>query len=123
MKILFNARVHTLDPENPSATTVVIDHGQILAVGGEDLLLEFDRAEKQDLRGRVILPGLTDAHLHLNYYALGLDKVDCETATLEECLQRVRARAKGAKAGDSILGHRRNQNSWPTFPPAPPPDP
>ncbi len=118
MKILFNARVHTLDPEKPSATTVVIDHGQILAVGGEDLLLEFDRAEKQDLRGRVILPGLTDAHLHLNYYALGLDKVDCETATLEECLQRVRARAKGAKAGDWILGHGWNQNVWGSWPTA-----
>ncbi len=62
--------------------------------------------------GRVILPGLTDAHLHLKNYALSLKKIDCETDTKEECLRRVAERVKKAKPGEWILGHGWNQNVW-----------
>ena len=41
------------------------------------------RVEKQDMGGRTILPGLTDAHLHLQHYGLSLQKVDCETKIFE----------------------------------------
>jgi predicted amidohydrolase YtcJ len=62
--------------------------------------------------GKTILPGLTDAHLHLQHYALSLQKIDCETNTLEECLRRVEERVHAAKPGEWILGHGWNQNTW-----------
>jgi predicted amidohydrolase YtcJ len=68
--------------------------------------------DQVDLRGRTILPGLTDAHLHLQNYSLGLQKVDCETGTLEECLQRVSERVRATKPGEWVLGHGWNQNEW-----------
>ena len=71
MKILHNARVYTLDASRPLASAVVVDRGDVLAVGDDELLSDFPRAQKQDLGQRVVLPGLTDAHLHLHYYALG----------------------------------------------------
>jgi hypothetical protein len=61
----------------------------------------------------VILPGLTDAHIHLECYALGLRRVDCETESLRECLERVAERARQTPAGEWILGHGWNQNNWP----------
>jgi predicted amidohydrolase YtcJ len=110
MKLICNARIHTLNPAQPTASTLLIDRGEIIAVGGDEL---FDsRAEKFDLGGRVVLPGLTDTHIHLQYYALGLQKIDCETATLEECLRRVAERVKTANDGEWILGHGWNQNEW-----------
>lgn len=114
MKLLFNARVHTLDKKKPFASAVLIDGGRILAIGEKDRLesLSCGTLEKQDLGGKTILPGLTDAHLHLQYYALGLTKVDCETKTKEECLRRVAERAKTTKPGEWILGHGWNQNEW-----------
>ena len=118
MLILHNARIHTLDKTNPQASALVIDQGKILAVGGDELLVEFARAEKQDLNGCVILPGLIDAHLHLHYYSLALQKIDCETETLEECLRRVKERAGKAKPGEWILGHGWNQNLWGRWPTA-----
>jgi predicted amidohydrolase YtcJ len=118
MRLLHNASIHTLDPSNPAASAVAIDRERIVAVGGEELLAEFDGAEKQDLRGGVVLPGLTDAHLHLKYYSLGLQKIDCETETLEECLHRVAERAQSLKPGEWILGHGWNQNSWNGWPAA-----
>ncbi len=115
MKLLYNAHIHTLNPAQENASALLIDHGRIVAVGGDELLEA--RTERQDLGGRVVLPGLTDAHLHMQYYALGLQKIDCETATLDECLRRVAARVKTAKDGEWILGHGWNQNVWPDLTP------
>ncbi len=70
------------------------------------------KLEKQDMQGKTILPGLTDAHIHLQYYSLGLAKVDCETKTKDECLRRVAERVKITKPGDWVLGHGWTQNEW-----------
>lgn len=114
MKLLFNANIHTLDKSHPQASAMLIDGGRILAVGGKDTLesISHGRVDRQDMGGRTILPGLTDAHIHIQYYALSLQKVDCETKTKEECLRRVAERAKKAKPGVWILGHGWNQNEW-----------
>ena len=116
MKVLHHAQIYTLDKSKPVASAIAIDHGEIVAVGGDELLSEFDHADTQNIEGRVILPGLTDAHLHLQHYALSLEKIDCETNTLEECLQRVAERAQKAKPGEWILGHGWNQNVWDGWP-------
>ncbi len=118
MKILYNAQIHTLDKSRPQAWALAIDHGEIVAVGGDELLLQLGNAPRQDMGGLVMMPGLIDAHLHLQYYALSLQKIDCETETLEECLRRVRERAERAGTGEWILGHGWNQNPWGRWPTA-----
>ncbi len=119
MKLLYNAHIHTQNPPQPTASALLIDREWILAVGNkEDLLAGYPNAEKQDMGGRVILPGLTDAHLHLKYYSLSLQKIDCETDTKEECLRRVEERVKKSKPGEWILGHGWNQNVWNVWPTA-----
>src|SRR5688572_24725472 len=119
MKLLYNAYIHTQHPSNPVGSAIVIDCERILAVGESNTLLsQYPDAEKQDMKGRVILPGLTDAHLHLKNYALSLQKIDCETDTKNECLRRVEERTKQAKPGEWILGHGWNQNVWENWPAA-----
>src|SRR6185503_4493902 len=119
MKLLYNAFIRTQNPAQPTESAIVIDREWIIAVGeANNLLLQFPNAEKQNMEGRVILPGLTDAHLHLKNYALSLDKVNCETDTKEECLRRVEERAKKAKPAEWILGHGWNQNTWGMWPTA-----
>src|SRR5574341_668538 len=105
MKLLYNAYIYTQNPSQPAASAIVIDRERIIAVGeANNLLPRYSNVEKQDMNWRVILPGLTDAHLHLKNYALSLQKVDCETETQEECLRRVEERVKKAKPGEWILG-------------------
>lgn len=113
MQILFNAKIYPPDSNHP-LTAMAIDHGRILAVGSDaDILAEYGfRAERRNLEGKIVWPGLVDAHLHLQHYALGLTRVDCETTTLAECLQRVRERARQVPPGEWILGHGWNQNQW-----------
>ncbi|MBE0682841.1 MAG: amidohydrolase [Anaerolineales bacterium] len=114
MKLLYNANIHTLDSKNPTASAILIAGGRIIAVGDRDKLenLMHGKLEKQDMQGKTILPGLTDAHIHLQYYSLGLAKVDCETKTKDECLRRVAERVKITKPGDWVLGHGWTQNEW-----------
>ena len=113
MRLLYNARIYTQNPAKPIASAIAIDRDRIVAVGGTDELFNrFTRAQPENMDGRFIFPGLTDAHIHLKAYALGLQKVECETDTMEECLRRVAERAKTVKPGEWILGHGWNQNTW-----------
>jgi len=114
MELLYNANIHTLDSSNPSASTILIAGGRIIAVGSKDQLesIAHGKVEKQDMKGKTILPGLTDAHIHMEWYSLGLSKVDCETKTKEECLRRVGERARNSKPGEWVLGHGWQQNDW-----------
>lgn len=113
--VLHNACIYTQNTEQPVVTGLVIDRDHILAAGDERTLLqEFDQsARAQDMGGRTILPGLTDAHFHLECYALGLQYVDCETPTRAECLERVAERTRSTPPGQWIRGHGWNQNVWP----------
>ncbi len=115
MKILINGKFHTLNPTQPEASALVIDRDEIVAVGKEaDLLAAFEGKGKTiNLEGAPVLPGLTDAHMHLETYALGLDYVDCETSTRIECICRVAERSRTNPPGTWILGHGWNQNLWP----------
>jgi len=119
MKLLYNAHIHTQDESQSTASAIVIDRERIIAVGDADVLLsQYPNAEKQDMGGGVILPGLTDAHIHFKHYSLALQKIECETDTKEECLSRVAERVKNTKPGDWILGHGWNQNTWGEWPTA-----
>ena len=115
MKLLYNARIYTLDPQRPLAKAMLIDRGRIVALGEfSDLRSDFGwRAAGEDLDGQVVIPGLVDAHMHLECYALGLQKVDCETPTRQECLRRVAERARNTPPDQWVLGHGWNQNDWP----------
>lgn len=116
MLALYNGKIYTLDPLQPTAEALLIYQGQILAVGdNQTILAEVDeRTSAQDLSGQIVLPGFTDAHIHLEQFALSLQKINCETETKEECLTRVAERAKQFPTGEWLLGHGWNQNDWET---------
>ena len=100
MKILHNAKMITMNPNHPRAEALVINNhapnsGRIVAIdSSEKILAEYgDYAQKEDMQGATILPGLTDAHIHLRHYALNLKKLDLFGASKEECLRMVAQRA------------------------------
>ncbi|MCX8062873.1 MAG: amidohydrolase [Anaerolineales bacterium] len=117
LTLLYNANLITLDEGQPRATACVILGEHILEVGQDQELLDKYRStpfktECIDINGKTILPGLIDAHLHLQQFSLSIQKVNCETATMEECIQRVAERAKKTQPGEWVLGHGWNQNNW-----------
>jgi predicted amidohydrolase YtcJ len=71
--IIVNAKVATLDRRNPSARSIAVRDGRFLVVGSEaETRAAAPDAEVIDAKGRRIIPGLIDSHIHfirggLNY--------------------------------------------------------
>jgi predicted amidohydrolase YtcJ len=65
--ILYNGRITTLDPDYPEAGNVAIAGGRIIAVdeGEEYADITTPQTKRIDLRGRRVVPGLYDSHLHV----------------------------------------------------------
>jgi predicted amidohydrolase YtcJ len=65
--ILCGGRFTTLDPANPVASAVAIAGSRFTAVGRDEEILPLKGAGTRviDLKGRAVLPGLIDNHLHI----------------------------------------------------------
>ena len=67
-RVLVNGRIVTFDPARPRATALAIVGDRIVAVGGDGEIrrLRDRRTNVTDLRGATVVPGLVDAHAHLD---------------------------------------------------------
>jgi len=65
--ILHHGTVTTLDRSNPTATAVALQDGKFVRVGGEADVMSLAGSATRviDLKGRRVLPGLNDNHLHI----------------------------------------------------------
>ena len=66
--VLLNGHIVTLDPARPRATALAIAADRIVAAGGDGEIrrLRDRRTRVVDLRGATVVPGLVDAHAHLD---------------------------------------------------------
>jgi len=114
--ILFRGRMHTLDAVLPFASAVAVCGDRVLAVGSDADVLNLRGAATSviDLRGRTVLPGFTDAHIHFTMLALRRQQIDLSgAATPEEALAKVAERATQTPLGAWILGGGFDRNIWP----------
>ncbi len=119
--IVVNGNIHTLDPANRHASAFVCRAGELVFVGDDDRALSFrsGSSEVVDARGRLVLPGFTDAHIHFCGFAQSLDRVRLEGCrSMEEAVARAAARAATAGQGETIYGWGWNHLDWevPAFP-------
>jgi predicted amidohydrolase YtcJ len=77
-RVLFNAQVFTGDPDHPYAEAVAVRGDKIVAVGSlaEVLQAAGKSAERVDLGGKTLLPGLIDSHIHAIEGGLTLTSAD-----------------------------------------------
>lgn len=64
--VLRGGFVHTVNNEQPSAESIAVSDGHIVFVGDNDLVGAYIGPDTQvvDLEGKLVLPGLVDAHVH-----------------------------------------------------------
>jgi predicted amidohydrolase YtcJ len=114
--ILWNGKVATLDPARPEAQAVAARGSLIAAVGGdrEILALAGPQTRRIDLAGRLVLPGLIDAHGHIRSLGEQIANLDLRgAARVEEIARRVAARAAELPPGEWVTGGGWDQNLWP----------
>ena len=105
--ILLHGRILTLDERSSVREALAVSEGRIAALGrsNEIMTLAGRRTRVVDLRGRTVIPGLVDSHIHAIRAALSYS-VEVNwigTASLEEALGRVRDAARAAKPGDWLI--------------------
>lgn len=109
-------RVHTLRPGGPRSTrplpdALLVRGGDVAAVGAAEDVRPVADAEVLDLRGSVVTPGLTDAHLHLLEWARARRQVDLTRASsprgaAEAVARRAEASGDGWIRGNGWSRHR-----------------
>ena len=113
--VLFNGVFHTLNDAKPMASAVAIRGNSFIYVGdeaGAKAALADEPYEAVDLKGAAVVPGLTDAHLHFEYYALMLQNINAELPTSDDVVAEVEKRAKTTPEGKWITGFGWNHNVW-----------
>src|ERR1044072_7802822 len=66
--VLYNGKIHTVDPNIQFATAVAIQDGKFIAVGDDAAIYNNYYGEGTtgiDLKGKRTIPGLIDSHTHL----------------------------------------------------------
>jgi predicted amidohydrolase YtcJ len=114
MLILHHANIFTGgDPANFCEAMAIYNH-KIIALGkNDDVLALANRNDKIiNLKGKTILPGLTDSHIHLQHTGKSLKMVNCETNSVQKIHDRIITKTKETQPGNWIFGHGWNQNQW-----------
>ncbi|TDJ54439.1 MAG: amidohydrolase, partial [Gemmatimonadetes bacterium] len=113
--IVLNAAIYTLDSALPRAQALAIKDGRFILVGSN---AEVDaiaglQTERLEAAGRVIIPGMIDAHAHLPNLGRLLRTVNLKgTTSYEEVIVLVKRRAEQLKTGTWIVGRGWDQNDW-----------
>lgn len=113
--ILHHGNIITLASDQPHATALAIQHGRIVALGSDDDVLNLRRPQTKiyNLRGRTLMPGLTDAHIHWEWLARALQTVDLfEVPTKQEALNRIAQRTPQLSPGEWLTGRGWTQDLW-----------
>ena len=112
--LLRNARIWTGDESSPWADAALIRDGRFVAVGRAGDIDAPADVDDIDGRGRLVVPGFTDAHAHLLGVGAAKRNVDLKgSATLDEALRRVAERVASTPSGGWVRGAGWDQNDWP----------
>lgn len=118
--VYYHGVIHTMDERFPVVEALAVRAGRIVAAGSsrEILAASPPSAERVDLGGRAVVPGLVDAHAHFLGYAEKAAWIDLRGASsAADVLARVAA-APAGESGAWILGRGWDQNDWsdPSYP-------
>ena len=91
--IITNARVYTVNPKQKWADAIAVRADKIIFVGDAKSADSYKGPSTKviDAKGKLVLPGFTDCHVHFMSGSLGLTQVDLNGAnTVEEIQKRVK---------------------------------
>jgi len=116
--VYLHGRIYTNDPTQPWADAMAVRDGKIRCVGKIDyILLECGgndpSAETIQLKGKFLMPGFNDAHVHLGAAAGDMLSVQLNgVTTIEELQKRLADAVAQHKEGEWITGSGWDHTLW-----------
>lgn len=121
--IFFNGKIFTANLKKLYANAMVISDGVIIWIGEEKDLKNVD-GKYIDLKGRRVVPGFIDVHMHPLFLANTLKQIPCvqpATNSIEELIEHIRKKRKeqgpnlwiqGSGYDEGKLLEGRSPNRW-----------
>lgn len=113
--VVTNANVHTMNAAAPTARSIAVVGGKIVAIGSDASTKGMigPNTKVVDARGKLIIPGFNDAHLHFLSVGSQLSSVDLRDAkTPQEFVERIKNFAAKLPEGQWILGGTWDHENW-----------
>ncbi|HWX23496.1 MAG TPA: amidohydrolase family protein, partial [Vicinamibacteria bacterium] len=100
----------------PEATALAVADGRVVAVGPSEAVAPWigPRTRVVELRGRLVVPGFNDSHVHLMDGGFGLLSVPLRDARDEhEWARRIGSHARTLPEGAWVLNGQWDHEAWP----------
>lgn len=113
--VFVNGEVITVNANNDVAESVAVKGNRIIAVGTNESTERFvgKRTQRIDLKGKTLLPGFIDSHVHLTLYGvyqLGINCKDDRIKSLDDLLSALKRKARSTPKGEWIRAWGFNEN-------------
>jgi predicted amidohydrolase YtcJ len=119
--VFINGNIYTANEKQPRAEAVAVKGDRIIFVGSNAAAKNYEGPTTRivDLHGATTLPGMADAHQHLEGVGFREMTLNLEGITnLQDFLAKVKARVDQAKPGEWVTGRGWIETFWtpPVFP-------
>ncbi len=101
-----NGNFLTMDAHMPTGNYMVVEDGIIADVGMGDIPEKYCAAVQMDLKGRTVIPGFWETHLHIIDGMRSLTELNMRSMScLQTLKEKLEAYCKRLSADDWVIGH------------------
>ena len=112
-KLFINGEIYSMKKEGEKFQSLGVKDGKITFLGTNDEAKNISSKELIDLKGKMMIPGMADAHLHLYAYCQNLTFVDLSKVhNINEMINLMKEKVKNVKKGDWVKGVNFDQSKW-----------
>ena len=110
-----NGRVYTADKEFSIRSAFALSGDRFIAAGSDEEIRALCSSQTKiiDLKGRTVLPGLIDSHLHINNTGAMKLELDIVGKQKQEIVNMVAKARQKAHPGEWIVGRGWLNDEWP----------
>ena len=112
-KLFINGEIYSMKKEGEKFQSLGVKDGKITFLGTDEEAKNLNSKELIDLKGKMMIPGMADAHLHLYAYCQNLTFVDLSKVhNINEMINLMKEKIKNVKKGDWVKGVNFDQSKW-----------
>ena len=112
-KLFINGEIYSMKKEGEKFESLGVKDGKITFLGTDEEGKNISSKELIDLKGKMMIPGMADAHLHLYAYCQNLTFVDLSKVhNINEMINLMKEKVKNVKKGDWVKGVNFDQSKW-----------